>query len=62
MGGFERPQSDALDDRGHQFDHIVGNSPALELVLAEVKRVAPTDSTVSPMPFTISAPAADAPS
>ena len=46
MGGFERPQSDALDDRGHQFDHIVGNSPALELVLAEVKRVAPTDSTV----------------
>lgn len=29
-----------------RFDHIIGNSPALELVLAEVERVAPTDSTV----------------
>ena len=29
-----------------RFDKIIGNSPALELVLAEVERVAPTDSTV----------------
>jgi formate hydrogenlyase transcriptional activator len=34
-------------ERGHpEFDHIIGNSLALELVLAEVERVAPTDSTV----------------
>ena len=30
----------------HQFDQIVGSSPALESVLVEVERVAPTDSTV----------------
>ena len=30
----------------HGFDEIIGNSPALEFVLAEVERVAPTDSTV----------------
>ncbi len=29
-----------------RFDQIVGDSPALESVLAEVQRVAPTDSTV----------------
>lgn len=29
-----------------RFDQIIGNSPALEFVLAEVERVAPTDSTV----------------
>jgi transcriptional regulator with GAF, ATPase, and Fis domain len=29
-----------------RFDEIVGDSPALECVLAEVQRVAPTDSTV----------------
>jgi formate hydrogenlyase transcriptional activator len=32
-----------VEDR---FEEIIGNSPALELVLAEVERVAPTDSTV----------------
>ena len=46
MGAFERLHSDDQDCRGRQFDQIVGNSPALESVLAEVKRVAPTDSTV----------------
>jgi transcriptional regulator with GAF, ATPase, and Fis domain len=30
----------------NKFDEIIGNSPALEFVLAEVERVAPTDSTV----------------
>ena len=29
-----------------RFEQIIGNSPALEFVLAEVERVAPTDSTV----------------
>jgi formate hydrogenlyase transcriptional activator len=42
----ERLRSGERDDRDRQFDHIVGNSPALELALAEVQRVAPTDSTV----------------
>ena len=46
MGALERRRSNEQDDRDRQFDHIVGNSPALELVLAEVQRVAPTDSTV----------------
>jgi formate hydrogenlyase transcriptional activator len=43
---LERVRSDAQDERDRQFDHIVGNSPALESALAEVQRVAPTDSTV----------------
>ena len=46
MGTSERLRSVAHDDRDRQFNHIVGNSPALESVLAEVQRVAPTDSTV----------------
>ena len=46
MGAFERLRSDERDDSDRQFDHIVGNSPALESALAEVQRVAPTDSTV----------------
>src|SRR5262249_27505801 len=32
--------------RESRFGQIIGNSPALESVLAEVERVAPTDSTV----------------
>ena len=46
MGAFDRPRSNERDDKDRQFDHIVGNSPAFESVLAEVQRVAPTDSTV----------------
>ena len=46
MGSLVRPGSGRQDERDRQFDHIVGNSPALESVLAEVERVAPTDSTV----------------
>ena len=46
MGTVERLRSYERDDRDRQFDHIVGNSPALESALAEVQRVAPTDSTV----------------
>jgi formate hydrogenlyase transcriptional activator len=46
VGTFERLRSVEHDERDRQFDHIVGNSPALESALAEVQRVAPTDSTV----------------
>ena len=46
MSTSERLRSNEQDGRDRQFDHIVGNSPALESVLAEVQRVAPTDSTV----------------
>ena len=38
--GNEAPQIE------RRFEQIIGHSPALESVLAEVKRVAPTDSTV----------------
>ena len=39
-----RPTEQDLRER--RFEQIIGNSPALESVLAEVERVAPTDSTV----------------
>jgi len=46
MGDLARFPSYERDDRDRQPNHIVGNSPALEFVLAEVQRVSPTDSTV----------------
>lgn len=46
VGSFESFRSASEDDKDRQFDHVVGSSPALEFVLAEVERVAPTDSTV----------------
>jgi formate hydrogenlyase transcriptional activator len=46
MESCERLRCDAYNKRGHRFDQIVGSSPALKSVLAEVERVAPTDSTV----------------
>jgi len=46
VGALERLRSGEQDEKERQFDHIVGSSPALESVLAEVERVAPTDSTV----------------
>jgi formate hydrogenlyase transcriptional activator len=46
VGSLERFQPSEQDERDRQFDQIVGSSPALEYVLAEVERVAPTDSTV----------------
>jgi formate hydrogenlyase transcriptional activator len=39
-----RSSEDGRPENG--FDEIIGNSPALEFALAEVERVAPTDSTV----------------
>lgn len=46
MRTFERIRTGDQNDRDGQFDHIVGNSPALEAVLKKVERVAPTTATV----------------
>jgi formate hydrogenlyase transcriptional activator len=46
MGCFERLRSGDQDDRDCQFDQIVGKSAALEGVLAQVERVAPTSAAV----------------
>jgi len=46
VGGFETLRCRDHEDRNHEFERIVGNSPALEAVLEQVERVAPTDSTV----------------
>jgi formate hydrogenlyase transcriptional activator len=44
--GFETLCSGGQDEKSHEFERIVGKSPALEAVLEQVERVAPTDSTV----------------
>jgi transcriptional regulator with GAF, ATPase, and Fis domain len=46
VAGFRINRSEGQDDRDHQFDQIMGKSPALEAVLELVERVAPTTSTV----------------
>jgi transcriptional regulator with GAF, ATPase, and Fis domain len=46
VGSFETFRSGEQDERNHEFEGIVGKSPALEAVLEQVERVAPTDSTV----------------
>jgi formate hydrogenlyase transcriptional activator len=46
VGLLEKLRSGEQDKTDRQFDQIVGSSRALELVLAEVERVAPTESTV----------------
>src|SRR5690348_14984861 len=46
VGSVDSLRSSEQAERGQQFDHIVGSSPALESALVEVERVAPTDSTV----------------
>jgi transcriptional regulator with GAF, ATPase, and Fis domain len=43
---FERCGCIDQDSREHRFEQLIGNSPALEAVLEQVERVAPTDSTV----------------
>jgi len=45
VGSHARPHYIEQDERAHEFDQIVGHSTGLESVLAEVERVAPTDST-----------------
>ncbi len=46
MGAFERLGSVDQDRNPRRFEQVIGNSPALEAVLEQVERVAPTDSTV----------------
>jgi formate hydrogenlyase transcriptional activator len=43
---FERSGSSDQDHNPRRFEQVVGNSPALESVFAQVELVAPTDSTV----------------
>ena len=43
---LETPRSCSSDEKTHHFAHIVGNSQALEAMLEQVERVAPTDTTV----------------
>ena len=46
MGTFQRFGSGEQGSNGRKFEQVIGNSPALESVLQQVERVAPTDSTV----------------
>src|SRR6266849_2380205 len=46
MENVNRVPSSEQNCGDYRFEQIIGNSPALESVLAEVERVAPTDSTV----------------
>ena len=46
MRGFETLCSGEQDEKSREFERIVGKSPALEAVLEQVERVAPTDSSV----------------
>jgi formate hydrogenlyase transcriptional activator len=43
---FDRFNSGGHETRERRFEQLIGNSPALESVLEQVERVAPTDSTV----------------
>jgi len=46
MENLDKVSSSQQDFIENRFPQIIGNSPALKLALAEVERVAPTDSTV----------------
>jgi transcriptional regulator with GAF, ATPase, and Fis domain len=46
VAAFERFGSGDQVSYEHRFEQVIGNSPALEAVLEQVERVAPTDSTV----------------
>jgi formate hydrogenlyase transcriptional activator len=46
VGAFERFGSGDQVSYERRFEQVIGNSPALEAVLEQVERVAPTDSTV----------------
>jgi formate hydrogenlyase transcriptional activator len=46
VGAFERFGSGVQVSYERRFEQVIGNSPALEAVLEQVERVAPTDSTV----------------
>jgi len=46
VGAFQRFGSGEQSSNQRKFEQVIGNSPALESVLQQVERVAPTDSTV----------------
>jgi formate hydrogenlyase transcriptional activator len=46
VGTFGKLSGSDQDSYPRRFEQLIGNSPALETVLEEVKRVAPTGSTV----------------
>jgi formate hydrogenlyase transcriptional activator len=46
VGVFENTGSSDQVSCGRRFEQLIGNSPALEAVLEQIERVAPTDSTV----------------
>lgn len=46
MGALQQVGSDYQEYKERRFEQIIGDSPALEAVLEQVERVAPTDSTV----------------
>jgi formate hydrogenlyase transcriptional activator len=46
VGAFENFESSEQASYERRFEQLIGNSPALEAVLEQVERVAPTDSTV----------------
>jgi transcriptional regulator with GAF, ATPase, and Fis domain len=46
VGALQQFESGNQDWKERRFEQIIGNSPALESVLEQVERVAPTDSTV----------------
>lgn len=46
MGVWQQLESGSQEWKHRSFERIIGNSPALEAVLEQVERVAPTDSTV----------------
>jgi formate hydrogenlyase transcriptional activator len=46
VGAIERFVSSDQGSEDRRFEQVIGNSPALESVLDQVERVAPTDSTV----------------
>jgi transcriptional regulator with GAF, ATPase, and Fis domain len=46
VAAFARPETNAEASYDRRFEQIIGGSPALEAVLEQVERVAPTDSTV----------------
>src|SRR5947209_20292522 len=46
VGALQQVGSDYQEYKERRFEQIIGDSPALEAVLEQVERVAPTDSTV----------------
>src|SRR5580704_10306761 len=46
VGAFERSEFSDQERNQRRFEQVVGNSPALESVFAQIELVAPTDSTV----------------